>query len=130
MPASDSHTPPDARVRERDISWGANCDRCDVRMDAGRASIAVAASRGRELLCGACRDEERLLGERDEARAENARLRKALKTAADDLDKAANQFEGIRQAQKAGHEVQVVSNSRVFAAKALRARKALEAGER
>jgi hypothetical protein len=65
-----------------------------------------------------------------ELEAENARLHEALSAAADDLDKAANQFEGIRQAQKAGHEVQVVSNSRVFAAKALRAREALEAGER
>jgi hypothetical protein len=64
------------------------------------------------------------------AEAEVARLREALSTAAGDLDKAANQFEGIRQAQKAGHEVPVVSNSRVFAAKAQRAREALEAGER
>jgi hypothetical protein len=80
MLASDSHNPPDARVRELE--------------------------------------------------AENACLREALSTAADDLDKAANQFEAIRQAQKAGHELPVVSNSRVFAAKALRAREALEAGER
>jgi hypothetical protein len=47
-------------------------------MDAGRASIAMAARRGSELLCGACRDEERLLHERDEARAEVERLRSAL----------------------------------------------------
>jgi hypothetical protein len=65
-----------------------------------------------------------------ELEAEVERLREALSVAADDLDKAANQFEAIRQAQKAGHDVPVVSNSRVFAAKALRAREALEAGER
>jgi hypothetical protein len=62
--------------------------------------------------------------------AEVERLREALSTAADDLDKAANQFEGIRQSQLAGHTVPISGNPSKFAEKAQRAREALEAGER
>lgn len=43
----------------RDISWGANCDGCETRLDAGQAARALAATKGDALFCGACRDEQR-----------------------------------------------------------------------
>jgi hypothetical protein len=65
------------------------------------------------------------LAERDEALARVRALEEALKTAADDLDKAANQFEGIRQSQAVGHVPLVSANPGRFAAKAERARAVL-----
>lgn len=68
---------------------------------------------------------QRLRTERDEALARVRALEEALKTAADDLDKAANQFEGIRQSQSVGHVPLISANPGRFAAKAERARAVL-----
>lgn len=57
-----------------------------------------------------------------ELEAENARLSDALRVAADDLDKAANQFEGLRLSP-----FPVVNNADIFTAKSERARAALAA---
>lgn len=64
----------------------------------------------------------RLLAEKEsEVRAERDRLRDALLVAADDLDKAANQFAGMVGLDIA---LPVVNNPDIFAAKAARAREA------
>lgn len=54
--------------------------------------------------------------------AERDALRQALTTAADDLDKATNQFAGLRASQQAGHTPDININPEVFAKKAERAR--------
>ena len=54
-----------------------------------------------------------------------ATAREALKVAADDLDKAANQFEALKQGYETGHPWPVVQNPRTFAEKAARARAVL-----
>lgn len=43
----------------RDLAWGADCDSCETRMDAGRAQLAAESAGTGPLLCGSCRDEER-----------------------------------------------------------------------
>jgi hypothetical protein len=54
------------------------------------------------------------------------KLREALRVAADDLDKAANQFEAIRLSQIAGHSPRIEANPPIFAGKAKRARAAAD----
>lgn len=41
----------------RDISWGADCDRCDTRLNADRAAECL--DDDGSVICGSCRDEER-----------------------------------------------------------------------
>jgi hypothetical protein len=74
---SDNRSLPDRKTR--DISWGANCDVCEERMNADRAEAALETmGDDGQLLCGACRDELRL-------RAEADRYREALEDAAEYL---------------------------------------------
>lgn len=40
----------------RDISWGADCDSCGTRLNAGRAAMVAD---GDEVICGSCKDEMR-----------------------------------------------------------------------
>jgi hypothetical protein len=51
----------------------------------------------------------------------------ALKEAADDLGKAANQFASMRETQRAGHLVHIIENPEIFEAKEAKARAALAA---
>jgi hypothetical protein len=62
------------RSASRDLTWGADCDGCEERMNAGRAQLAAEVAGDGPLLCGSCRDEAR-------AGAEIARLRVALEEA-------------------------------------------------
>jgi hypothetical protein len=56
---------------------------------------------------------------------ERDRLREALKEAADDLGKAANQFASLHESQQHGHRPDIRTNHHVFAEKELKARAAL-----
>jgi hypothetical protein len=53
---------------KRDISWGADCETCGTRMDAGRAERALATMTDDRLLCGSCIDEEKAAAVRDALR--------------------------------------------------------------
>ena len=65
-----------------------------------------------------------LIVERDGLWAELEQAREALRVAADDLDKAANQFAGMRAAGEHGPMPEIVGNPEIFAEKAERARAA------
>lgn len=43
--------------QKRDLTWGANCEACDERINAGRAEIAAEKAGDGPLLCGSCRDQ-------------------------------------------------------------------------
>lgn len=75
-------------------------------------------------------EKNKLAAELRQVRAERRRFREALKVAADDLDKAANQFAGIAAWEHSGDAPRVVSNPRIFAEKAARARAAAFDGTR
>lgn len=55
-------------LAERDLTWGADCEGCEERMNAGRARLAAEYAGDGPLLCGSCRDEESLAECRDDAR--------------------------------------------------------------
>ncbi len=107
--------------------WDANnsvrlCDHCEDEQ--GVAAGADAGGRA----CAAC-------GQHDAPHvypmlAELGWLRQALAVAADDLDKAANQFDGMRESQRHGYDVPVEINPERFTEKAARARAALNPGEK
>lgn len=63
-------------ILTRNLSWGADCEGCEERMNASRAEMAAReADETGLLLCGACRDEARWGAERDELQG---RIDKAL----------------------------------------------------
>lgn len=58
-----------AQSTTRDLSWGADCECCEQRMNAGQALLALEKMEGDgPLLCGSCRDEAALADLRDDAR--------------------------------------------------------------
>ena len=97
-----------AAVRGRGCPEGDICKRCPASEDDD-----------------ACTPAERLIAERDSLSQQVSQLREALTRAADDLDKAANQFDALALAGKPPQE-----NGTRFAEKAERARAALSDTER